>query len=82
MDGVQLSQGYRVTTHLINIEQMKYWVNLEPPSGFEPRTLGFFFNWDSLQAKAEQPLHSMDLQEKEAQEDCGIQEICLERTYS
>ena len=32
--------------------------------------------------KAEQPLRDMELQEKEAQNDYSIQEICLERTYS
>ena len=32
--------------------------------------------------KAEQPLRGMELQEKEAQKDYSIQEICLERTYS
>ena len=32
--------------------------------------------------KAEQPLPDMVLQEKEAQQDYSIQEICLERTYS
>ena len=31
--------------------------------------------------KAEQPLRDMGLQEKEAQKDYNIQEICLERTY-
>ena len=45
--------------------------------------LGFcapFFNWDSC--KAEHPPRTMELQEKEAQKDYSIQEICLERTYS
>ena len=32
--------------------------------------------------RAEQPLQGMELQEKEAQNDYSIQEICLERTYS
>ena len=32
--------------------------------------------------KAEQPLRGMELQEKEAQKDYSIQEICLERTYN
>ena len=32
--------------------------------------------------KAEQPLKGMELQEKEAQKDHSIQDICLERTYS
>ena len=32
--------------------------------------------------KAEQLLQGMELQEKEAQKDYRIQEICLERTYS
>ena len=32
--------------------------------------------------KAEQPLQGMELQEKEAQQDYSIYEICLERTYS
>ena len=31
---------------------------------------------------AEQPLWGMDLQDKKAQKDYSIQEICLERTYS
>ena len=30
--------------------------------------------------KAEQPLQGMEFQEKEAQKDIGIQEICLERS--
>ena len=33
------------------------------------------------QCKAEQPLWGMELQEKEAQKDYNIQEICLERNY-
>ena len=28
------------------------------------------------------PLRGMELQEKEAQKDYSIQEICIERTYS
>ena len=32
--------------------------------------------------KAEQPLRSMDLQEKKAQKDKSLQEICLEIPYS
>ena len=32
--------------------------------------------------QAEQPLRGMELQEKKAQKDYSIQEICLERTYS
>ena len=32
--------------------------------------------------KAEEPLLGMELQEKEAQKDYNIQEICLETTYS
>ena len=32
--------------------------------------------------KAEQPLRGMELQEKEAQKDYRISEICLEITYS
>ena len=32
--------------------------------------------------KAEQPLQGMELQEKEAQKDYSLLEICLERTYS
>ena len=31
---------------------------------------------------AETPLQGMELQEKETQKDYGIQETCLERTYS
>ena len=41
----------------------------------------FFFNWDPLHARLKQPLQGMELQEKETQKQ-GIQEICLERTYS
>ena len=32
--------------------------------------------------QAKQPLGGMELQEKEAQKNYSIQEICLERTYS
>ena len=32
--------------------------------------------------KPEQPQRGMELQEKEAQKDYSIQEICSERTYS
>ena len=32
--------------------------------------------------KAEQPLRGMELQEKQAQKDHSIEEICLERAYS
>ena len=43
----------------------------------------FFFFWLGFTPhKAEQPLRGMKLQEKEAQKDESIQEICLERTYS
>ena len=44
-----------------------------------------FHDWDALgfiPCKAEQPLRGMELQEKEAQKDYSIQEICLERTFS
>ena len=44
-------------------------------------TMNIFFNRDSL-LHDEQPLRGMELQEKEAQKDYCIQEICLERTYS
>ena len=33
-------------------------------------------------SRAENPLQGMELQEKEAQNDYSMQEICLERTYS
>ena len=43
----------------------------------------FFFNWDSLHAKLNSHyMVCMEFQEKEAQKDQSIQEICLERTYS
>ena len=42
----------------------------------------FFFLLGFTPCKAEQPLRGMELQEKEAQKDYSIQEICLERTYS
>ena len=42
----------------------------------------FFYNLGFTPCKAEQPLQGMELQEKEAQKDYSIQEICLERTYS
>ena len=41
-----------------------------------------FFQWGLTLCKADQPLRGMGLQEKEAQKDCSIQEICLERAYS
>ena len=41
-----------------------------------------FFKLGFTPCKAEQPLRGMELQEKEAQKDYSIQEICLERTYS
>ena len=41
-----------------------------------------FFLLGFTPCKAEQPLRGMELQEKEAQKDYSIQEICLERTYS
>ena len=44
-------------------------------------TMNIFFNRDSL-LHDEQPLRGMELQEKEAQKDYCIQEICLERTYN
>ena len=34
-----------------------------------------------MQGKGEQPLRGIELQEKEAQKDKSIQEICLEKTY-
>ena len=49
-------------------------------------TVNFFFfgvgGGGFTPCKAEEPLQSMELQEKETQKDSGIQEICLERTYS
>ena len=41
----------------------------------------FFVLLGFTPCKTEQPLRGMELQEKEAQEDYNIQEICLERTY-
>ena len=41
-----------------------------------------FFKLRFTPYKAEQLLRGMDLQEKEAQKDFRIQEICLEKTYS
>ena len=41
-----------------------------------------FFKSGFTPCKAEWPLQGMELKEKEAQKDWGIQEICLERTYS
>ena len=41
-----------------------------------------FFKLRFTPCKAEQPLRGMKLQEKEAQKDYSIQEICLERIYS
>ena len=42
----------------------------------------YIFSLVFTPCKAELPLRGMELQEKEAQKDQGIQEICLERTYS
>ena len=42
----------------------------------------YFLKLEFTPCKAEQPLRGMELQEKEAQKDYSIQEICLERTYS
>ena len=44
--------------------------------------LFFFFKLGFPPCKSEQPLRGMELEEKEAQKDYRIQEICLERTYS
>ena len=41
-----------------------------------------FLNWDSLHARLNSHLQGMELQEKEAQKDQSIQEVCLEKTYS
>ena len=40
-----------------------------------------FLKLGFTQCKAEQPLRGMELQEKEAQKDDNIKEICLERIY-
>ena len=40
--------------------------------------LFFFFKLGFTTSKAEQPLQGLELQEKEAQKDYSIQEICLE----
>ena len=37
-----------------------------------------FFKLGFTPCKAEQPLQSMELQEKEARKDLSIQEVCLE----
>ena len=42
---------------------------------------GFFKNLGFTPYKAEQPLQRMELQQKDAQKYCSIQEICLKRTY-
>ena len=44
--------------------------------------LFFSFQLEFTPCRVEQPLQGMELQEKEAQKDLGIQEISLERTYS
>ena len=41
-----------------------------------------FFKLGFTPCKAEQPLRGIELQEKDAQKDESIQEICLEITYS
>ena len=50
-------------------------------SGFNYPDCFFLYYWGFTPCKAEQPLQSMELQEKETQKDKGILEICLERTY-
>ena len=45
-------------------------------------TIDIFFKLGFTPCQAEQPLKGMELQEKQAQKDYIIQEICLERTYS
>ena len=42
----------------------------------------FFSRLGFTPCKPKQSLRGMELQEKEAQKDYSIQEICLERTYS
>ena len=42
----------------------------------------YFFKLGFTPCKADLPLQGIKLQEKETQKDQGIQEICLERTYS
>ena len=49
---------------------------------FKKSAITFFKKLGFTSCKAEQPLWGMELQEKEAQKDYSIQEICLERTYS
>ena len=44
--------------------------------------INFFFQLGFTPWKAEQPLQGTELQEKEAQKDQSLQEICLERTCS
>ena len=41
-----------------------------------------FFKLGFTPCKDEQTLRGMEVQEKEAQKDLTIQEICLEKTYS
>ena len=49
---------------------------------FDACDLHFFFKLRFTPCIAEQPLSGMELQEKEAQKDYSIQEICLQRSYS
>ena len=53
----------------------------------QSKLINFYFPWNHqktcfFSCKAEQPLRGMELQEKEAQKDYSIQEICLEKAYS
>ena len=47
---------------------------------FSPISSIVFFELGFTPCKAEQPLRGIKLQEKEAQKDFSIHEICLERT--
>ena len=49
---------------------------------FKKSAITFFKKLGFTSCKAEQPLWGMELQEKEAQKDYSIQEICSERSYS
>ena len=54
-------------------------------SSFKPQLdweIGLFLNWDSLQARVNSHYKAWSYKKKKQQKDYGIQEICLERTYS
>ena len=57
-------------------------VNNKDPSSIFPKIPKLFLTLGFTPCKAKQPLWGLELQEKEAQKDYSIQEICLKRTYS